>query len=301
MTLTQNTLEGQTAGVAVTKANSAASGAAFTAITQASGAVIEYTDASPMHGTRCLHFLPVTGGGAAVVLGGYNAASGVSFFYIKFGTMPAATTMMGQLVNTAGATMAKLYVNGSGRLVVNDSAATLFTAAAATAMTAGTWYRWEAEVIAGTSTTNGTVSVAVYVGDSTTPLASFTSTTANTGTVNYANAQFGKTDNGTFASDFWIDDLGQNDGATAFNGPTSSGSSTPALAGGSLSVTPLNGTSPLTVTATASGVTGGTGTSLLYTFIWGDNTTTGPQTSATATHTYAAAGNYPTSFTVANS
>ncbi len=67
----------------------------------------------------------------------------------------------------------------------------------------------------------------------------------------------------------------------------------------SLSETPLSGFAPLTVTANASASTGGSFPIGSYTFNFGDGTpAVGPQTGATASHTYFSPGNYTTTLTV---
>ncbi len=65
-----------------------------------------------------------------------------------------------------------------------------------------------------------------------------------------------------------------------------------------LSVSPSSGTAPLPVSADASGSTGGSTPIASYKFVWGDGSTTGPQSAATANHTYSSAGNYTVTSTV---
>jgi parallel beta-helix repeat protein len=64
-----------------------------------------------------------------------------------------------------------------------------------------------------------------------------------------------------------------------------------------LSVSPSSGTAPLPVTADASGSTAGSAPITSYTFNFGDGTTVGPQSGATATHTYQSAGSYTVTVT----
>lgn len=67
---------------------------------------------------------------------------------------------------------------------------------------------------------------------------------------------------------------------------------TPSTSVASLDVSPNTGTAPLSVTADASASTGVSGTNP-YTFSWGDGTAdTGPQSGATATHTYNTPGTF---------
>jgi len=66
-----------------------------------------------------------------------------------------------------------------------------------------------------------------------------------------------------------------------------------------LFVTPASGAAPLGVTANASGSTDGDWTPIAtYTFDFGDGTVVGPQSGATATHTYPLFGNYTVTVTV---
>jgi parallel beta-helix repeat protein len=64
-----------------------------------------------------------------------------------------------------------------------------------------------------------------------------------------------------------------------------------------LSVSPAAGTAPLPVTADASGSTAGSAPITSYTFNFGDGTTVGPQSGATATHTYQSGGSYTVTVT----
>ena len=64
-----------------------------------------------------------------------------------------------------------------------------------------------------------------------------------------------------------------------------------------LSVSPASGTAPVQVTADASGSTAGSAPISSYTFDFGDGTTVGPQSGATATHTYQSAGSYTVTVT----
>jgi parallel beta-helix repeat protein len=64
-----------------------------------------------------------------------------------------------------------------------------------------------------------------------------------------------------------------------------------------LTVSPASGTAPLQVTADASGSTAGSSPISSYSFDFGDGTTVGPQSGATATHTYQSAGSYTVTVT----
>jgi parallel beta-helix repeat protein len=74
------------------------------------------------------------------------------------------------------------------------------------------------------------------------------------------------------------------------------GTQTPPTA--KLAVSPASGTAPLAVTADASGSTAGSSPISTYSFDFGDGTTGGPQSGATASHTYQSAGTYKVTVTV---
>src|SRR6476646_2804173 len=74
------------------------------------------------------------------------------------------------------------------------------------------------------------------------------------------------------------------------------GQQTPPTA--ALTVTPASGNAPLTVTADASASTAGSSPISSYSFDFGDGTTVGPQSGATAGHTYQSAGTYKVTVTV---
>jgi parallel beta-helix repeat protein len=74
------------------------------------------------------------------------------------------------------------------------------------------------------------------------------------------------------------------------------GTQTPPTA--ALTVSPSSGNAPLAVTADASGSTAGSSPISSYSFDFGDGTTVGPQSNATASHTYPSAGTYKVTVTV---
>jgi parallel beta-helix repeat protein len=74
------------------------------------------------------------------------------------------------------------------------------------------------------------------------------------------------------------------------------GTQTPPTA--TLGVTPASGISPLAVTADASASTAGSSPISSYNFDFGDGTAVGPQSGATANHTYQSAGTYNVTVTV---
>jgi putative cell wall-binding protein len=95
--------------------------------------------------------------------------------------------------------------------------------------------------------------------------------------------------------------------AATTNGTTGAGGQRPAAPGlclvsapvAGLTVAPATGLAPLVVTADGSASTDSVGCTLSYTFAWGDGTAdTGPQTTATAMHTFTTAGAHIVTLTV---
>ena len=76
---------------------------------------------------------------------------------------------------------------------------------------------------------------------------------------------------------------------TSISPAVGGGQQTPPTA--ALTVTPASGNAPLSVTADASASTAGSSPISSYSFDFGDGTIVGPQSSATANHTYQSAGN----------
>ncbi len=114
----------------------------------------------------------------------------VSFrFYFQFETIPTAQSNF--LAVYASSIVSRVDINTSGKIMVLNAAATTLATLTPT-VAAGTYYRLEIGTAVGTTTSNGTIRVSLFLGDQTTPLDSFISTTTNTGTAALQNVQFGK-------------------------------------------------------------------------------------------------------------
>ena len=75
------------------------------------------------------------------------------------------------------------------------------------------WVRVEAAVQAGTDTTNGLLEYAYYLGDSLTPVFSWSSSAVNTGTLDPIQTRFGVNGASTTPGSVWWDSMGLGDGA----------------------------------------------------------------------------------------
>jgi hypothetical protein len=220
-------------------------------------------------------------------------------------TMPAAptaSTIIMQMRDGADALMASFYVMttratrisaGTSIVVASDS-----NSVSGFTMAVGTRYWIEMAVTVGSAATSADGRIEYHVtDDSNTELFAYDSgTTLVTGNVNPNHYRFGN----FAAMTGWTYDV--------FDGPVRAGGQASGWIGpvgstglaGTVTLAPTTGAIPATTTATAA-FTGGTGTAKSYTFSWGDGTAnTGPQSSASATHTYTTKGTYTATVNVVN-
>lgn len=300
MTLRRFTAEGGTADTSLTMTNSATGGDQLSLVSKAGAATAVYSAGQAMHGTKSI--LATCPAAADTVLMGYGgmAASALPlevYFYVT--AMPTlGTVTIGQIRGAAspgGANvgLVNLLLRTTGKLTVTDAAGAVVKDFTGT-LTVNTWYRFALRAVSGTTTSNGTIGAAYYLGDATTPIeTAFLSTTANVGTAGagaLTDGRWGKLSGGDLTA--YFDDPSVNDGLAAFIGPASALSAT-------LALSPTSGAVPYTLTATAT-ATGGTGTPKTYAFDWGDGSITSAQSSNVATHTVTAPGTYTATVTVVN-
>lgn len=248
---------------------------------------------TPMHGTKSVRF--DTSAATDQALMGLTpspapAAGLEAIGYLRLDALPASNTDF-LAVRNASATpnMAKMYVGSNGRVSVQDNGNTVLFTAPATggAITAAAYYRYHLLAIPGTGTADGQVFAACYSGDSTTPVWSYSSTTANTGTVPAVSARVFKiaTTGGIISGD--VDDFRVNPDVTTLSGPITTNSAPTAVMSSSIT--------GLAVAVSAAGSSDADGTIASYGWNFGDS---GTATGVTASHTYAAAGTYTITLTV---
>lgn len=158
-----------------------------------------------------------TSGNTAILAYDRTDPSVATRVYFRFTGNPSATCGILQARNSGS--MGDVHMRTDGKLQVTDDAGTiLFTTASA--LSTSTTYRLEHYVAKGTTTSNGKVSFAYYLGDSPTPVESaFVSTTANMGTADVTSMRFGKLTGIASTWAVWFDDVAVEYGATAFIGP----------------------------------------------------------------------------------
>lgn len=158
-----------------------------------------------------------TSGNTAILAYDRTDPSVATRVYFRFTGNPSATCGILQARNSGS--MGDVMMRTDGKLqVVDDAGGILFTTASA--LSTSTTYRLEFFAAKGTTTSNGKVSFAYYLGDSPTPVESaFVSTTANMGTADITSMRFGKLTSIASTWAVWFDDVAVEYGATAFIGP----------------------------------------------------------------------------------
>jgi hypothetical protein len=218
MALKQNSAEGQTPTTVLTIANSGGgSGSSFGSV---SAGNITYSDAQAAHNTQSYH---ITASAGTAIFAGLSVGTAVSAaaarFYLYLNSYPTvAIDSLVQLRATTGRA-ATLGMTTAGRLTVyNSAAAVIQTAPSGSAIPLNTWVRVELRAVVGTGATDGTIATAFYLGDATSAVWSYASTTVNAGTNLINEGRFGRA-NSTGDIDGFMDDLAFNDGLTSFIGP----------------------------------------------------------------------------------
>jgi hypothetical protein len=189
-----NTLEGVPLGTTLTTTNSGGtSGNAANTVTLSTGSTMEATSFRTGHGSRSLTMIHASGGAAHRVLWNFAEAGRLVFTtYFLAETVPTVVDDVMAVRNATG-TMCVLGIGADGKLVMTNAAGAGISASRATnAIPADTWLRLEVEVQKGTTTTDGLMGYRYFVGESTTPVFSWTSSVQNTGTTNSASVYLGR-------------------------------------------------------------------------------------------------------------
>lgn len=217
MAQTQNTFEGGTNGATITTSNSGgASGTAWDFIEILAGATATYTTTAS-NGSRAASF---TGNGAHAYLQWYITSTTKMSLraYVRLPALPSAEF---QAITPRSTTdyIGSVNFTTAGKIKLTSAAPgtpTLFTAT--TALSVNTWYRVEVSWEVGTTTANGKVQFKYFLGDGTTAIESFTSTTANLGTSPIVDLRLGKINN-TGNTPIMIDSVTYDPATVALLGP----------------------------------------------------------------------------------
>ena len=248
MTVLTNSLEGGTNGTTITTANSGGtSGNAADTVNHSSG-TLQFSSSAAMHGS--LGFVAATGATATNESFEWNTSLGTvtthyGRAYIKLSAAPGSNDAVVFFENSSGTFAGGIQVT-TGRVLSVQNASFGTAGTFTTAMTVGTYYRIEWELIS--STTVGQIVLNLYVGDSATATETHTYTSQNFG-ANCAHVMIGWP-SGQHASQpsTSFDDVGLS--TTGFLGPAST--TTVPGAPTAVSGTPGNAQVALTWTAPAS-------------------------------------------------
>lgn len=214
MTLLQANAESGTNGAAVTTSNTN-----FSTVTVGASNTLTFSTTQAQQGTQSFKGV-LSATAADLCLVQYQsgpASAAAARMYVYLTSLPTTAQIM-SIRGTSGV-MARWQFDASGKLQLTNSAGTsLYLAASAAPL--NQWLRLELWAQAGTGTSDGQITGAWYLGDSTTAQGSFTSTTTNAGTVQANFLQAGKINAvSSFTGTFYLDNVGFQDGATGMLGP----------------------------------------------------------------------------------
>lgn len=191
MAITQNTFEGGTSGAAITTGNSGGgSGTAFDAVNGTAPANLTYSTTAA-NGSRGAN-IASTGTSSFLIWYTPSTTKLSLRFYIRLASLPSAE-FQAVTPRSSSNYVSALNITTAGKLKLtsaNPGTPTLFTATNALAL--NTWYRVEVSWEIGTTTGNGKAQFKYFAGDSTTAVESFTTTTANLGTLPVEELRAGK-------------------------------------------------------------------------------------------------------------
>ncbi|WP_431279884.1 hypothetical protein [Leifsonia poae] len=277
MTSGSNNFEGGSNGVAITNANSG--GASGTAFDSAFGAGFLYSASDATQGT-----MGASVAGGTFGAGQWNLPNSTKFSAkMKFTPKASPATSDAHLMrahNGSGGRLFTVHINTAGKLRVDDAVGTSGVFTFSNVLAANTTYRLEAYVVAGTTTSNGTIKVAYYTGNSTTPVEStYLNSAANVGAAsNFTSLYMGKYTN--TAEAYGFDEFAFDTSLTDFIGV---GTTTPPMVS-----TPPNQNVAVSAAVTAAVVassSSGTISSYAWSYVYPVSGTGAPTLSGTTTNT----------------
>lgn len=215
MALKWNNCEGATDGTTITTGNSD-DNSAGDALAVSTGGTRIYTNAWA-HGGSLSWSLSATSGNTSLVGFTQTAAAGMSTrFYFRVGALPSATCAISQMRDSADAARGALQLRSDGKIeVVSHGGGVVFTTTGAVSV--DTTYRIEWRQSKGTGT--GKVGFAIFAGDSTSPIESFSSAAMSTGTNDFVAWRLGKITGIASTFTILIDDVAMEDQGDTLLGP----------------------------------------------------------------------------------
>lgn len=203
----QHNFESGTAGASMSTTLLSKPGKSLDTLTLGTGSTATISNAQKMHGSNSMLFSYAASVSTWMAYTLYPEAATRRFAaraYWYADTLSSSDQVF-SFWNASGSVVT-LGLDASLHFKATDAAGTVIHTSSATA-SAGTWYRVEAAVQPGTSTTTGVLDYAVYVGDSTTAIWSGTDSAANLGTVALNAIRFGRGTSTYAAANRWYDDI----------------------------------------------------------------------------------------------
>lgn len=222
-----NNFDGGTNNTTLTAGNTGgSSGTAISSLTTSGSTTIQFSDSYSKSGTlsmRNSYALSQAGyANWAFAPATLTTRTAIRFYFLIPSGQPTSSWEVLHVWTTSGRVMA-LTIGSTSRLVVRSASNTVLATAAAT-LTTDVWYRVEVGVAVGTTTSNGTIQVAYYVGDSGTPVETiWNSTATNSGLSAIANFRVGMAGLASTARTMHYDDFAAQELASGFIGPSVSG------------------------------------------------------------------------------
>lgn len=181
---------------------------------------VTFDSAQAAHGTRSVKHVATSGNVVGIYYGNSSnlnfsstAIAVRGYFYLP--GVPSDVVNLLSVYSSSDARAAVVGINASGKLYIRDSASSSL-AAGTVSITANQWIRIEMYATAGTS--GATINAAMYADDSTTPLDTVTSSTANTATT-LSSLRVGKENYSGYAATYWVDDVAIETAASGYIGP----------------------------------------------------------------------------------
>lgn len=183
---------------------------------------ITLCSAQKFHGTLSYYFQPVNGSDLKILWSGLGTSSAALRFYVYLTAYPSNSHEIGQLTtSTSGTfvTLARYVLTSTDRISAYDSAGALWTSTSSLSL--NTWYRLEQYAALGGTSTTGILQFAYYVLDNVSPGETFSTTSANLGSVNVGIARFGELNSSVMTEPFYMDSFAVQQQASGFIGPYS--------------------------------------------------------------------------------
>lgn len=214
MTFVYNKAEGASNGTTVSLANSD-DNSSGDALDISSGGTRVYSSTWANHGTTSFKCEGTSGNTAilgwdSTVGGSLVTASAAKTFrcYFRFPAAPSATCEIVQIRNSANGGAIQLRTDRKLN-IVDDAATIKFTTTSA--LSVDTTYRLEYRVKKGTGASDGTIEFAYYAGESTSPIETYSTTSADQGTANFVGFRWGKLTGIASTETYYFDDVAQDD------------------------------------------------------------------------------------------